>query len=73
MFLIDTILTLIKLDYLFHTTKHGIRILKMGCMLTYSLIEYGKQKSEVIWPRNTPPNIIEEVIKLDFIENINNP
>lgn len=59
------ICNLIKIDSYFHIAKRAISVTQITGNFGLALLEYGKQRSEVIWPRNTPPNYIEEIIKLD--------
>jgi hypothetical protein len=54
-----------KVDCLYHSAKRVSGIVKHGTILGKACIEYGKVKSEVIWPRNVPPAYIEELIKID--------
>ena len=62
-------MSLIKFDSYIHTVSRMIDITKLVGNLGMATIEYGRQKSEVIWPRNTPPSYIEEIIKLDFFKS----
>ncbi len=56
---------LYQADCIVHTAKRCKAVVKYSGLLGLAAIEFGKQKVDVIWPPQTAPDYIEEIIKLN--------
>lgn len=56
---------LLTYDSYYHVAKRVVKASQLAGHFGVALIEYGKQKVEVVWKPQVPKNYIEEIIKLD--------
>lgn len=64
MSLINFLFSIVKLDGYIHVARRAISLSYHATNVGVALIEYGRERSNVIWPRNQK-RYVEEIVKLD--------
>jgi len=63
--LLEWLYAIIKVDALYHTGRRFIKVAKITGHLGASMFEYGKSQVRILYPIESEPLYVEEIIKLN--------